>query len=142
MRNAPEVYHEAFNLLCGDLIGGGIHRQVFECKLRPDLVVKVEDQDYRDFANVKEMQFWRDHSFVKKIAVWLAPCEHLSPDGRILIQKRVEKVTAAYKMPDKVPSFLTDLKKENFGWLDGKLVCIDYSTTIPNPSMILKKAHW
>lgn len=79
---------------------------------------------------------------MKEIARWLAPCEFLSPDGRILLQRRVERVTQAYKMPEKLPTFLTDFKKENFGWLDGKLVCIDYSITIPNPSMRLKKVNW
>ena len=36
------TYEDAFNLLCGKLLGEGIHRKVFECRLRDDLVVKVE----------------------------------------------------------------------------------------------------
>ena len=139
------TYEDLFNLVCGKCLGEGIHRKVFECKLRDDLVVKVEDDGsnfWRYFANVREMQFWSEHSDYKPVAQWLAPCEYLSPDGRILFQKRVEPCTRAFKLPERMPTFLTDLKRENFGWLDGKLVCIDYSTTIPNPNIRLKKADW
>ena len=61
------VYEDAFNMLCGDLLGEGIHRKVFECKIRPDLVVKVEsDTTSRYFANVLEMKFWCDISTIRK----------------------------------------------------------------------------
>lgn len=33
----PSLYEDAFNLLCGKLIGQGIHRQVFACKIDPSL---------------------------------------------------------------------------------------------------------
>lgn len=141
---SDEVIHlDAFNLLCGKLLGEGIHRKVFECKLRADLVVKVEyNTAYRDFANVKEMAFWCDNQYYKPVAKWLAPCEFLSPDGRLLLQRRADPVPLSYKLPDKVPSFLTDLKRENFGMLDGALVCLDYSMAINSPSARLKKAQW
>lgn len=142
MKNNNEVFEEAFDLLCGPLIGEGIHRQVFTCRLREDLVVKVEDDDYRYFANVLEQKFWDDHQYDKRISKWLAPCEYLSPDGRILLQKRATPCQEGEKMPEKVPAFLSDLKAENFGRINGKLVCIDYAMTIPTPSLRLKKAHW
>jgi len=139
-----EVIHlDAFNLLCGKLLGEGIHRKVFECKLRPDLVCKVEyDTNYRDFANVKEAQFYWDNEHYKPVASWLAPVRFLSPDGRILLQDRADAVGSEYKLPEKVPSFLTDLKRENFGILKGRLVCLDYSMAINSPSARLKKAQW
>lgn len=136
-----EVCLDAFNLLCGKLLGEGIHRKVFACKLRPDLVVKVEEDDYRYFANVLEQKFWDDNREYKPVAKWLAPCEYLSPDGRLLLQRRVEPAREK-DLPDKMPSFLTDLKVSNFGWLDGRLVCTDYAITIPNPSIRLRKADW
>lgn len=137
-----ETYQDAFNLLCGEKIGGGIHRTVFECRIRPEFVVKVEDEFWRYFANVKEMTFWCDQQHYKPVAKWLAPCEYLSPDGRILLQRRVDPVPSSFKLPDKMPSFLTDFKRDNFGLLDGQLVCVDYAMTIPAPSIRLKRAHW
>jgi hypothetical protein len=136
-----QVYVDAFNLLCGEKLGDGYSREVFRCKLRPDLVVKVEAAEYRTFANVHEMQFWDDNQFCKKISAWLAPCEYLSPDGRLLLQKRCDPIPSTMKMPFKVPAFMADLKRDNFGLLDGKIVCIDYALTDATPSMRLKKSH-
>lgn len=118
---------------------------MFECRIAPQYVVKVEDDGenfWRYFANVREMQFWNEHQHYEPVAKWLAPCDYLSPDGRILLQKRVEAVTQAYELPAEMPSFLTDFKRENFGWYEGRLVCIDYATTIPNPNKRLKKVVW
>jgi len=128
------TYEDAFNLLCGKLLGEGIHRKIFECRLRDDLVVKVEaETDWRYFANVLEMRFWNDHEHYKKVADWLAPCEYLSPDGRILLQRRASPIIERSVLPEQVPAFLSDLKPENFGMLDGRLVCLDYALTISNP---------
>ena len=137
------TFEDAFNLLCGEKIGSGIHRDVFECKLRPDLVVKVEtDHDQRNFANVLEHQFWADHQHAPAIIKWLAPLEFLSPDGRISLQRRVKIATNDDTMPDKMPGFLTDIKRCNYGWIGTQLVCVDYAWTIPNPQQRLRKAVW
>lgn len=139
------TYEDLFNLVCGKCLGEGIHRKVFECRIAPQYVVKVEDDGsnfWRYFANVKEMNFWSDHASYEKVSKWLAPCDYLSPDGRILLQKRCENVTQAFELPKEMPSFLSDLKRENFGWYEGRLVCMDYAMTIPNPNTRLKKADW
>ena len=140
--NLP-TFEDAFNLLCGKLLGEGIHRKVFECRIRPDLVVKVEhDTDWRYFANVLEMRFWDDHQYFDKVAQWLAPCEYMSPDGRILLQRRTLPIVDSSALPAQLPAFLSDVKVDNFGILDGRLVCVDYAMTIPNPSTRLKKVDW
>lgn len=136
------THEDAFNLLCGDLIGRGIHRTVFECMIRRDLVVKVEDSDSRYFANVLEQKFWDDHQYAATVAKWLAPCEYMSPDGRILLQTRCEPVPRGTRMPDKLPGFLSDLKRDNFGLLDGRIVCVDYAMTTPSPSVRLRRVDW
>jgi len=136
------TYEDTFNLLCGKLLGEGIHRRVFECRIRPDLVVKVENDEQRHFANVMESKFWGDHQYYDKVAQWLAPVEHLSPDGRVLLQRRVRPISDTDTLPEKLPAFLTDIKRDNFGWLDGKLVCMDYAWTVPNPNTRLRKADW
>lgn len=137
-----EVFKDTFNLLCGEKIGEGIHRVVYECKLRPDLVVKVEDQEMRFFANIMESTFWAEHEYYKPVSKWLAPCEFVSPDGRILLQKKCDKLPQTIKLPEKLPAFLTDIKRSNFGLLNGHLVCVDYSLTIPSPSTRLRKVDW
>ncbi len=140
-----QVFEDAFNLLCGKRLGAGIHRDVYACRLRPDLVVKVEnsaDDEWRNFANVQEHRFWSDHQYASAISTWLAPCEYLSPDGRISLQRRVKPVHSDDKLPEKLPAFLTDLKDENFGWLEGRLVAVDYAFTIPAVSTRLRKAEW
>ena len=45
-------------------------------------------------------------------------------------------------MPEKVPAFLTDIKKRNFGDYEGRVVCVDYAMTIPNPSTRMKAVDW
>lgn len=139
--STAECFEDAFNLLCGALLGEGVHRKVFACRLRPELVVKVEAEPaFRYFANVHEMKMWNDSSL--KEAEWLAPCRYLSPDGRILLQDRADPVPGDYEMPERMPSFLTDFKRENFGILRGKLVCIDYAMPIPSYNSRLKKVNW
>lgn len=135
---------DAFNLLCGKLIGEGVHRNVFDCRIRDDLVVKVEKIDpmFRYMANYQEMKFWSENQYAEKVKRWLAPCVFLSPDCRILLMKKVNAIRPDERLPDQLPSFLTDIKRENFGWLDGKLVCIDYAMTIDNPNLRLRKASW
>lgn len=136
------TFQDAFNLLCGDKIGSGIHRDVFECKLRDDLVVKVENSEHRRFANVLEMEFWQQHQWHEPTAKWLAPCVFMSPDGRLLTQKRCERLPSGYPLPEKLPAFLTDHKTANYGIFEGRFVCFDYAMTIPAPSLRLRKVEW
>lgn len=137
------TFEDAFGLLCGNKLGDGIHRTVFECRLRDDLVVKVEKENvWRFFANVHEMKFWSDHRNNSAIAKWLAPCDYLSPDGRILLQKRVRMVQPMDVVPDTLPQFLTDIKRDNFGWIGDQLVTVDYALTDTNASLRIKKAVW
>lgn len=139
MTAAPEITLDAFNMLCGDKLGSGIHRDVFTCRIRDDLVVKIETTiDYRYFANVFEEKFWADHRHYAKIADWLAPIEFLSPDGRLLLQKRVDPIKDN-EIPDMLPAWMTDIKAENFGRYEGRIVLLDYAMTIPAPSVRLKK---
>ncbi len=133
---------DAFDMLCGKELGRGISRIVFECRLRDDLVVKVEDAHSRYFANVIESKFWSDNQFASAIASWLAPIKFMSPDGRILLQRRCQPLPKNFALPAKLPIFLTDLKRENFGLLDGRLVCMDYALTIASPSVRMVKTDW
>lgn len=147
MKNDPRmrVYEDAFNMLAGRLIGEGCYRKVFECKLRPELVVKVEEEPedgYREFHNVAEAKFWKYNEQHTAVSKWLAPIIYSSPDGFILLQKKVRMAHDTDELPRQLPAFLTDLKVGNFGWLGNQLVCIDYALHIHTPNVRLKKADW
>jgi len=135
---------DALDLLCGKQLGEGVYRSVFECALRRDWVVKLEtqDSDKRTFANVHEWSFWDKYCDQSAVARWLAPCEKLSPDGRILLQQRCDPLPLDYHLPHKLPAFLTDIKRANFGLLDGKLVCVDYAFVDMTPDKRLRVAYW
>lgn len=136
------THEDAFDLLCGDLIASGTTRHVFGCRLQTDLVVKVEIiKDWRTFENVKEFNVWQFYSNNEGLK-WLAPCKAISPDGRILLQKRCDPLPTGFELPEKLPYFLNDLKPENFGIYQGRLVCLDYALTYLQASMRMEKAKW
>jgi hypothetical protein len=124
------IYKDAFNLLCGDKLGEGSFRTVYECRLRPDLVVKVSNPSaWRDPHNTLEAQFWADYKYHKVIGKWLAPIHFVSPDTRIILMERAMSFFDT-ELPVKVPACFQDVKPSNFGRLsDGRIVCVDYALT-------------
>lgn len=127
---------DALNLLCGEQLGEGYHRSVFDCRLNPNWVVKVEkNPHYRTFHNVLEYTFWMDNRDYDDVAKWLAPCEFLSPSGLILIQRKARPV---YELPNMLPAFMRDVKVQNFGIIDEQLVMTDYAFINPSWSVELK----
>jgi hypothetical protein len=120
------VHKEAFNLLCLDLIGGGSARQVYTSPIRPDCVVKVES-GAKSFQNVAEWQVWQEVKDTP-MAKWFAPCVEISPSGSVLLMKRTEPAPASM-YPRRVPAFFTDLKRENWGMYEGRMVCCDYGVS-------------
>lgn len=130
--------NEIESLILGDKLGYGMSRVVYESKLNSTVVFKIEESARR-FQNIKEWELWNEHKFYKPVADWLAPCVDISACGSILIQKRTSH---PIKWPEKLPTFLTDVKKSNFGLLDGKLVCHDYGNVIFNLSLRMKKVDW
>lgn len=142
--NDKMLFKEAFNLLCGELLGIGIHRKTFKCRIDPGLVVKVEyDTDWFVGANAAEWRNWEFNSDYKKVSDWLAPCAWISPNGRIMLQHRTAPL-GPKDYPDKVPAFFTDIKPENWGWYGGRPVCHDYPQLITPANTRLKnvKDEW
>jgi hypothetical protein len=133
------VHKELFNLVCGDLIGEGAFRKVYAHRGDPTVVVKVEEGG-RSFSNIIEWETWQQLQYMK-LGEWLAPCLDISSAGSVLIQRRALPVRRG-ELPDRVPKIFTDLKIENWGMLDGKVVCVDYGNLIfPAPSAT-RKAEW
>lgn len=121
MSDNAAAHRDAFNMLCDELIGRGMSRATFSSKVLPDCVVKVED-GAGDFQNIKEWELWQAVRHTK-FAKWFAPCRWISPNGIVLV---MERTTPAWEFPAEMPVFLTDYKRENYGMLNGQLVCHDY----------------
>lgn len=133
---------EARALLLGDKIGEGYTRKVYVCRLDQEYVVKVEPAG-RAFQNVEEWRAW-EWSVGTPKAKWLAPCKFISPCGLLLIQRRVTPMRAGER-PRKIPDWLTDLKPENFGHMDGRIVACDYGTILSsfqNRKTTMVKPRW
>ena len=118
------ISQDLYKLCVGKKLGEGIGREVYEWLPNSKYVIKVEMQS-KSFQNVIEWESWWSVSYTKKIAKWFAPCQFISPCGTILIQ---HKTTPASKYPKKLPAFLTDFKKTNYGMIGNKFVCHDYGT--------------
>jgi hypothetical protein len=146
--DARNSFEEAFNLLCDEKIGDGMSRTVFTSKLLPDCVIKVE-KDGHFFQNIIEWETWQRvrHTVSSR---WFAECKWISPNGAVLIMERT-RPPAASQFPDRMPVFLTDFKRANYGMAKsskvGKewFVCHDYGTHLlfeNGMSKRLKKADW
>lgn len=114
---------ELFKTICNKQIGSGMSRKVYDSKVMPDHVIKIEEEG-RHFQNNLEWTVWQRIEWGDtQISKWFAPCDWISPCGTILIQK---KTTPAIKYPKQVPVFLCDFKKSNYGMYNNKFVCHDY----------------
>lgn len=131
---------EFMRTFLGDRLGDGVDRQVYELRHSPKFVAKIEDNS-RSFHNAMEWQIWqrlKDSPLEK----WLAPCLDISPCGSVLIQRRTTPITSG---PERMPAFLGDMKLANFGMLNGRVVCHDYSRlrlVEPSFSIRMRKVHW
>lgn len=110
-------------MIVGNRIGEGASRTVYHHNYDPDLVVKIEGS-YGSFRNVYEDQVW-ERVRQTKLAVWFAPVIRISGSGVVLFMRKTTPCRPA-ELPKKVPAFFTDLKSDNWGWLDGRVVCHDY----------------
>lgn len=115
----PATLYEVLENYLGDCIGQGASRWVFE--FNKDLVLKIEKGDWH--ANAIEWDTWVAVKYTKW-EKWFAPIEYISPNGRLLFQRRCNKV---YTQPKVLPNFLHDVKLSNLGELDGRIVVIDYA---------------
>lgn len=128
-------------LSLGEKLGEGATRAVYACSLDPTLVVKIEKFE-RKFHNIGEWEYWQTFQYVKDVSVWLAPCVSISDCGSVLLMKRTNPLLTSDKLPTKLPFFLTDFKKENYGKLKNKVVCHDYASLILDVKTKLKTTRW
>lgn len=138
-------WQDGLSLICGEIIGEGISRTVYECKLNPAWVVKHEF-NMALHQNVLEYTVWER---VRELDVssWFAPVLHLSDHGCWMIQARTKPVTLQElkRAYPRVPGFLTDFKVSNWGRLGTRLVCHDFGSCYTTECGINKKtikAEW
>lgn len=134
------VSSDFVEMFLGKKIGGGQFRNVYECSNDKTVVIKVES-GIRDFQNISEWNFWESVQYNKKIARWLAPCIKISNCGTVIIQKKTTPLRPS-EVPKQLPEFIRDVKVENLGMLDGKVVCIDYGSVNITTSTKLVKADY
>lgn len=145
--NARELFsHDSitadmFDFLCGDFLGFGISRAVYEYQRDSRFVIKIEYAEY--FQNICEFEVWHRIKGTK-LSKWFAPCDSISPCGKILIQRKT-KETSLDNYPNKIPSFFTDVKYDGWGMLNGNVVCHDYGIHLlmeKGMGAKLKKVKW
>ncbi len=116
---------DLFNFMCGKWLGGGIGRGVYVLGIDESVVIKVETANH-SFQNIMEWEVWEALELDETDAMdWFAPCHYISPCGTILIQARTKPMDKS-QAPKKLPSYFTDVKYQNFGWYDGRIVAHDY----------------
>jgi len=111
-------------MFCGEMIGHGTSRRVYTLAQQPDRVLKIEYEGKGFFHNVEEWRLWNEVSERPELSKWLAPCYSISANGMFLIQARTQPLE---RLPDKVPAWLGDFKRANWGLYEDRPVCHDYA---------------
>ena len=131
-------------LVIGRKLGSGFSRDVYEWLPDSKSVIKVA-KGYRGIeANVIEFNTWETlenkGSFYDNARKWFAPCLEISNCGTFLRMRKTEPLRA-HEAPTVIPSFVTDLKLSNIGWLEGRVVFHDYGLHLwVEEAIDLKKA--
>lgn len=127
----PVVLRDSCALFCGAMLGVGTARIVYEFLPDPTKVVKVETAA-QSFQNAIEWVTWnqlRETRFEQ----YLAPCHSISPCGIAMVMSRVEPLPPEDDDRLKglrLPAFLTDFKRENYGIFEGRIVAADYGSNL------------
>lgn len=135
------VLRELMYLFVGEKIGDGSARKVYSLRQDDTKVVKIETGS-SSFQNIIEWEIWTRFKNNTRVAKWLAPCHWISASGTHLIMSKCDNLRSN-EIPKKVPKFLIDHKPDNFGLLDGKVVCRDYGLLglTPDTSLDVWRAY-
>lgn len=113
-----------YKAFLGEKLGEGRDRSVYVFKFDSSYVVKIDNSNR--FANIIEWDIW-NHFYKQRpdLKDYFAPCHSISDCGKVLIQKRTTPILFSPEI--EIPKFFWDLTRKNFGWLNGRIVCHDYS---------------
>ncbi len=145
LRKLEKVSYADINIfvkkVCGEYIGNGRFRDVYDLKMDNRYVVKIEkfpEQGY--FCNVTEYRNFIE-SKNTPVRKWLCPVLFISRNGRISVMRKA-KFKTKDQYPKKLPSFLADIHAGNFAFIGRQFVCTDYAWFKWNHSMKLRKVKW
>lgn len=116
---------ELERMMCGERLGGGIHRTGYVYALDASKVIKVAIGNAGRASNLLEYAIFANLS-ATEYARWLAPVFEVSDGGRYLLMARAEFPTHD-RYPERLPVFLSDCKYSNYGLFEKRWVCIDYA---------------
>ena len=155
LNSIPEVYgmhcnsglfYDLASTILGSKLGEGAHRVVFNYNLDSKYVIKAEVDD--NVCNTAEWLMWNEISGLTGnlawVKDWFAPVGWISPNGKLLTMRKTKPHVSGKERPKRIPSFLWDVKEDNFGWLGNKYVCHDYGqfyNFIAYPTRMVK-APW
>ncbi len=121
------VVHDLTSSLLGEKLGHGMSREVYVWAPNDKLVLKLETDANERFQNVTEWNTW--HALKEtKHSGWLAPCVWISRCGTALLMHRTAPMGPGQE-PLRLPGWLTDHKRGNYGVLLDRVVCHDYGTS-------------
>ena len=123
IKNEQGVASNILELFCGKHLGEGTTRDVFEFNFDPKWVIKVEKED-SEGDNWAEWRVWQTVAYTTDgTKDWFAPCGWISSGGRAMLQRKTKPLHTKHEKhyPKKIPSWFTDVKEANFGWLVIKL---------------------
>lgn len=123
-----DINTELILSLCGQKIGAGSFRMVYEYNLDPEkYVIKLEPNNTE--SNMSEYLLWDEIQGLcgelEWVKNWFAPILWCSPNGKILVMQKTEEKPNKQR-PKEVPAFFQDVKYDNWGWIGNKFVCHDY----------------
>ena len=128
LNDVPTIGLEIIDFICGDFLGSGIHREVYDYNLDPKYVVKIDiSEECGD--NSIEWRIWNNVMHTTDgTKNWFAPCSWISTNGRIMLQRKTKPLYDKFKnIPEKIPAYFTDIKPDNFGWIGNQIVAHDYA---------------
>ncbi len=123
---SKKISLDVLDAFLGRFIGHGAFRNVYESEQDSTSVIKIELND--SFQNVIENEIWERVKYVDEVAKWFAPVKYISECGTVLIMAKCQPL--GNRKVDKIPSFFTDVKDANFGIYKGRVVCLDYGSTL------------
>lgn len=131
--------------LLGEFLGRGRSREVYASPIDENIVIKIAYNPQGIMDNADEWTLWC-LSKDRELRNWLCPIIGVFGDGRVLYMKKVEHTSKdELRRFEEVPAIIEDVHTDNWGILDGRLVCFDYavnsSTSIPK-KLKMKKVVW
>lgn len=128
---------EILEAVVGPMIANGTSRSVFSCKYDSNVVLKFQ-KSYGQ-QNAMEAHVWERYRNDPRVSRWLAPIYSRSSNNRVIVQARTMPLVSR---PRKLPAFLNDHKVQNYGILNGRVVCHDYGIISLVGSTKLEPVQW